>query len=102
MVTERFIEIAEAVLNALFTLHRFQMALINKPGAKTEFEFVIIRRDRNDRNNLSGANISHGHHVIAYLRPNSRIFSGLHIASRQRRTDDCREGQQQQKQIFHH
>lgn len=80
LVAQRFMQIAEIVFNPLLALHRFEVAFIDKAGAETEAEFIIIGGRRHHGDNLPGPNVPHAHHVISDLRPDNRIFRGLHIA----------------------
>lgn len=72
----------EAILNALLTLHVFEVVFINKPRTESETKFIVIRRGRKDGEDLPGADIAHVHNGISHLRPDGRIFGSLHILSR--------------------
>ncbi|CAM7804189.1 hypothetical protein ENINMM101M2_08455 [Enterobacter intestinihominis] len=82
MIAERLVQIAQTVLNALLTLHFFQVLFINKPRTESETKFIVIRRGRKDGEDLPGADIAHVHDGISHLRPDGRIFGGLHILGR--------------------
>ena len=94
MVAERFIEIAQTIIDFLPPLNGLQMPLINKPGAKAEGKFVIVCGNWLNGEDLPGANIPNRHHFIANLRPYGGGFGGLHITSRQSRSDAARKQEQ--------
>ena len=82
MITERLVQVTQAILNALFALNFFKVAFINKPRTESETKFIVIRRGRKDSEDLPGADIPHIHNGISHLRPDGRIFGGLHILGR--------------------
>ncbi len=82
LITERLVQIAQAILYALLTLHFLKVVFINKTGPEPEAKFIVIRRGRKDGKDLPGADIAHVHDGISHLRPDGRIFSGLHILGR--------------------
>ncbi len=82
LVTERLVQVAQSVLNALLALHFLKVVFINKAGTEPEAKFVIIRRRGKGRDDLPCANIAHINHGVTYLSPDGSILSGLHILSR--------------------
>ena len=80
MVTQRFIKIPQTVLHPLLALHRLEMPFINKPGAKAETKLIVVSRRRDDCEDLPGTNIADADHMVSHLRPDDRVFGGLHIA----------------------
>ena len=58
------------------------MALVNKPGAEAEAKLIVISRRRDNREDLPGTHIADADHMVPHLRPDNRVFGGLHIAHR--------------------
>ena len=58
------------------------MACINKSGAETEAKFILVSRRRDDREDLPGTHFADAYDMVPHLRPDNRIFGGLHIAYR--------------------
>ena len=56
------------------------MPFINKPGAKAETKLIVVSRRRDDCEDLPGTNIADADHMVSHLRPDDRVFGGLHIA----------------------
>ncbi|MNT98295.1 hypothetical protein D3C72_2408470 [compost metagenome] len=57
------------------------MAFIDKSGPKAKTKFVVISIGRDHGNNLSCTNVADVNDIIPHLRPDGRIFGGLHVLS---------------------